>query len=152
MSGVLAQYKYVFIGLCLLLTATPIQAAEPKISINNNPGYAYFLDNLRKLAAQQASIKQHHFYITRYRPSETAMYMFWREGRQLWILSTRNKTAEHWYAAIFMTGGGRHLDLDKDVVASQEDIGTSTYLVDQPWVNEKLYDAVINGDTVTINN
>lgn len=45
----------------------------------------------------------------------------------------------------------RDLSLSKDVVATQAEIGTSTYLVDRPWVNNLERQCAAFGRYVAVN-
>jgi hypothetical protein len=123
---------------------------EALLSVKENPGFKHFLTCLQYLVQSDGTHSQNHFFITKYLPDAEANYMIWREGRVFWVLSTLATTEEHWKTIIMHPRNARSLDLDNDVVPNREDVGTSTYLVDQPWVNEIVFDAVINGDMVIV--
>jgi hypothetical protein len=121
------------------------------VSIKTNPGFKHVLRNLQELVNKEGTQQINHFYIAKYRQNEAFTYMIWREGRKLWILSIGGEEADHWFWVIQRPRGGSCVDLDKDVVPTPEEISGSTYLVDQPWVNEKLFECVISGDLIVIN-
>ena len=75
--------------------------------------------------------------------------MLWREGRKLWIFSLGNDTKESWLSLRYPSAG-QLIDLDNGVVENQAQVGSSTYLVSQPWVNQKIFDMVVNGDLIMI--
>ncbi len=69
-------------------------------------------------------------------------YVIWRGGGKLII----------WYGGPddFSWRPGT-IDLATDVVATKELVGTSTYLVDRPWVNNLERQCARHGRTVTVN-
>lgn len=143
------------IGLALCVIALGVftgcaSAAEKKISIRKNPGVQHLIANLNTLVQKQAATKENHFFIAKYPKSQALTYMLWREQRVLWILELGGENPEHWQQVIQHPRSGSVIDLDKDVVPTKADIGTSNYLVDQDWVNSVVYDAVLNGDLITI--
>lgn len=143
------------IGLALCVIALGmftgcVSAAEKKVSIRQNSGIQHLITNLNALVQKQAATKENHFFITKYPKSQALTYMLWREQRVLWILELGEENPEHWQQVIQHPRSGSVIDLDKDVVPTKADIGTSTYLVDQDWVNSVVYDAVLNGDLITI--
>ena len=75
--------------------------------------------------------------------------MLWKEGRKLWIRDIGGVDEYSWLS-MRMSTGGQFLDVDKDVVETQEEVGSSTYLVTRTWMNLNIYDAVIDGDLVTV--
>ena len=120
------------------------------ISIEKNPGYTHILSSLGELVQSSAKQKVNNFFIARDPEGAKVTYMLWREKRVLWILSLDGNNAEHWSSVIQFPRASEYIELDTNVVATQKDIGTSSYLVDKPWVSEKIYDAVVNGDIITI--
>ena len=125
-------------------------ADENKISILQNPGFKHLVANLQALVQSKAEVKTNHFFISKYLPTKTLTYMFWREGKIIWILELGGDNPTHWEQVIQLPQSGTQIDLDNDVVPTREAVGSSTYLVDQAWVNEIVYDSVINGDLVII--
>lgn len=120
------------------------------VSIRQNLGFQHLVAELQSLVQTKAKIKYHHFFVAKYPASKESTYLFWREGRRLWILGLGNKNPEHWHYVIHLPRSGTLIDLDKDVVPTTEAVGTSTYLVSQPWVNAIVYDTVLNGDLILI--
>jgi len=139
-----------FYSIILGMFTGCVSAEENKVSIRQNPSMQHLLTNLNTLVKKQATAEENHFFIAKFPASQTLTYMLWREQRVLWILELGGENAEHWQQVIQHPRSGTVIDLDKDVVPTKADIGTSTYLVDQNWVNSIVYDAVLNGDLVTI--
>lgn len=119
------------------------------LSIKNNAGYKHLIDRLKHVVAEKSKTPDNHFFIAKYPANQSYTYMFWREGQFLWLLDIGGDDPGHW-RSVEHPSGGEFIDLTKDVVATPEEIGTSTYLVDQLWVNERLYEAVMKGDLILI--
>ncbi len=90
-----------------------------------------------------------HFFVARYGKNESRTYLYWREQRELRIIPLGGDTEASW-AHIKNPSGGQLIDLEEDVVATEADVGSSTYLVSQPWVAQRIYDAVVNGDLIIV--
>lgn len=147
----------IFSALILFISCTSCAISEPvsdssKVSILNAPGFNHFENTLRSIIKDRASDLKgvHHFYVARYDKGSTTTHMLWKEGRKLWILTLGDEKEEHWLAARYPSGG-QLIDLDSGVVKTEEEVGTSTYLVTQSWANEKVFQAVVNGDLIKIN-
>ena len=52
--------------------------------------------------------------------------------------------------SMLLPSSGELLHIDKDVVATQEEVGTSTYMVSQQWINDKIFKCVVDGDLITV--
>ncbi len=155
------RFKLVLV-ICLaaLLSVAQQAAAEsvgPKpdgveqklLSIKKNIGYKHLLDSLQRVVNSKAQTIDNHFFVAKYPIGQSFTYMFWKEGRYLWMLDIGGDDPGHWRSVEFPSSG-EFIQLDHDVVATPEEIGTSAYLVDQAWVNEKLYAAVIDGDLIVV--
>ena len=129
-------------------TVTP---TAPAVSILDNPGLNHFKSALAEVIKEYATTPNpvNHFYISKYPADSTITYMLWKEGRKFWIMSLGNEDEYSWRGVLYPSGG-QLLDLDTDVVATQDEVGSSTYLVPQDWINERVYDAVVNGDLIVI--
>lgn len=99
------------------------------ISIVDNPVLEEFKTELIKMIEIRYPklIGEHHFYITKYDEKYKIVFMFWRKTKLLLKFHVEN-----------------------DVVPTQDQIGTSTYLVEQAWMNQKNFDTVVTGDLITI--
>ncbi|MEL7305289.1 MAG: hypothetical protein AAGJ56_05595 [Myxococcota bacterium] len=126
-------------------------ASVPADSVSEGPGAETFVEALQSVVdnADPPATGEQTFYTTRFNEDFEVFYLFWREARRVWILDSRNETLEHWRSLRYPRGGTM-LDLDEDVVATDEDVGTSTYLISRPWVADLLYDAVLHGERFII--
>ncbi|MEO0814433.1 MAG: hypothetical protein AAFY60_16355 [Myxococcota bacterium] len=62
-------------------------------------------------------------------------------ARRIWI-NPGGTTHDHWHSTLHF---GKHVDLDEHVVPTQEDVGSSTYLVDRLWVDDIIRRAQSGG-------
>ena len=91
-----------------------------------------------------------HFYVAKFNSAETQTYMFWAEMNLLWIMSVGDIDEESWLGVRYPSGG-ELIDLKNDVTPTKNDVGRSTYRVTKDWAEKRLFDAVINGDLITVN-
>jgi hypothetical protein len=123
-------------------------AAETRLSITQHRGFEQLRDSLQRLVkVESKKCGNHHFFVATYPPDRDFTYMFWREGRALWILEIGDGSSHHWESVIATPRSGTRINLDLDVV---DDPGSSTYLVGSAWVKDIIYDTVLNGDLVVI--
>lgn len=143
----------IFWALTQVACATQPTPPSPQLSsIKNHPGFSHFKSTLIAIAQERAPEQKgtHHFFVAKYVATEQVTYMYWLEGRKLWILTPGGTTEESWLGMRYPSGG-QLLDVDKDVVATEEEVGGSSYLVAQPWMQQRIYDTVIQGDLIVIN-
>jgi hypothetical protein len=69
-------------------------------------------------------------------------WVIWRSGDRLVLWEENTEGLKH---------SRRDLSLSEDVVATQAEIGTSTYLVDRQWVNNLERQCAAFGRYVTVN-
>ena len=136
-----------FLLLPLWQTAT---AEEQKIAITETPAVAALEAKLLDVVRDRGLSGTNHFFATRFSDADSQFYLFWREGRAIWILDGAADLV-HWDQLLFPRAGA-YVDLDSDVVETREDIGTSTYLVDRPWVDSIIAQAVTEGVLITVTN
>ena len=142
----------VFLFICFWW---PMQGAaaeqEATVSIKEHPGFTTFKKTLTLIVKDRAPDHPgtHHFYIAPISKGTDSTYMLWKEGRKLWIVSLGKSTEESWLGMRY-PAGGQLIDLDKGVVETEKEVGTSTYLVPRAWVNQRVYDTVVDGDLITI--
>ena len=91
-------------------------------------------------------IGEHHFYITKYDEKYKTVFMFWRKTKLLLKFYVGNNNEDSWDCLNMP----KILHVENDVVPTQDQIGTSTYLVEQAWMNQKIFDTVVTGDLITI--
>lgn len=124
-------------------------AGETRVSITQHRGFEQLRYQLETMVETEGKGRVcNHFFVATYSLGSDFTYMFWREGRALWILELGDANPNHWKSVITTPRSGTRINLDQDVV---DDPGTSNYLVETAWVKNTIYDAVLNGDIVVIN-
>ncbi|PXA98053.1 hypothetical protein DMC47_10700 [Nostoc sp. 3335mG] len=142
-------------GLSLMTIATGGQAMaqsddsdEPGtiIPTATDPDFGDATPALRKLiaAARPRAIGPQHFCIIGYigNGGSKIALVHWRERRRLifWLGGSDLD-----YRSDSIVDANRQLNLDKDVVPTDADVGSSTYLISQTWLDKKLRDCAANG-------
>ena len=91
--------------------------------------------------AKPRLVGDQHFCVVTYPVGDGYAWVHWREGNQLiyWRGAADGPPDD---TIAFST---RQLDLAKDVVATDEDIAGSTYLVSRKWVDDRLADCKARG-------
>lgn len=119
--------------LAALLNATPTLATPPSVwsKIGNDPSFQDWQAQIARMVAAGDNRTTNHVCVVGWRKkSETDLqqaYVIWPEQHRLitWMPSTEpNSLADETHL----------LDLKTDVVASEQEIGGSTYLVTRAWV------------------
>jgi hypothetical protein len=99
-------------------------------------------------AAQTAPAGPQHFCIVGYDHSgDRSALVHWREGNRLIQWDGASDPA---YAEDAIRNARSDLDLTKDVVATDADINSSTYLVTRAWVDRVLADCAARGAEYTV--
>ena len=147
------QLTYITLIVILLTMFTAQAHSEDKelTSITDNPGFNYFKSTLLHVIEQRRPelSGQHHFYVAHYREGSEYTYMFWQEARLIWVLHL-GTPEEYGWMSMLLPSSGELLHIDKDVVATQEEVGASTYMVSQQWINDKIFKCVVDGDLITV--
>ena len=149
--------KKILLLITLAITSNAVNAhsnelIEPtkpnSISIVDNPWLERFKTELIKMIEIRYSklIGEHHFYITKYDEKYKTVFMFWRKTKLLLKFYVGNNNEDSWD----WLNRPKILHVENDVVPTQDQIGTSTYLVEQAWMNQKIFDTVVTGDLITI--
>lgn len=151
MKKVVYTFLFFIFTFALNLQAESKSQHSGLVSIKDNPGFKYFKSTLLKVIEQRRPelTGQHHFYVAHYPEGSEHSYMFWKEARLLWVLHL-GTPEEYGWMSMQLPSSGELLHVDRDVVATQEEVGTSTYLVSQDWMNDKIYKCVVDGDLITI--
>jgi len=95
-----------------------------------------------------------HFYLSNYNEDTEASYLYWAEMKLLWIIpidQTERVDNDPWLD-IRYPSNGQLIDMKNDVVESNKEVGSSTYLVSKEWAEKRLFESVIEGDLILINN
>lgn len=143
----------VFLFLPALSLGAGKSVENEYISIYSLKGFDMFKLTLSKIVGNLNSDdkRDQHFYIAKYDPNVNYTYMYWAEKTQLWkIYPSPDYVTEYDWEGLQYPSGGEWLDLKTDVVLTVEEMGSSTYLETKAWAADKLFDAVVNGDLVTI--
>ncbi|MGF1685254.1 hypothetical protein L4C36_00960 [Photobacterium japonica] len=131
-------------------TASPDSAAHSTLSVRALSNYHLLVAALQEVVIQQPNVGgPQTFYITPYSPDEMVAYLVWPQQKRLWIVPVSEHPDYAWQQLI-LSSSGMLIELDSSVVDTQEEIGTSTYLVDKPWAAEKLFDAIVEGEAIVV--
>jgi hypothetical protein len=124
------------VSLLVVFTSAPALAQRP-CSIKGWAEFSQPVQALQVLAASRGREPLNHFCIVGYNESsDRYAWVYWREGNAL-ILWEPNVN-DPMYPSL--SWSRRYLHLNKDVVNSMAEVGTSTYLVTRAWVNKVLRD------------
>ena len=153
-TRLLGSLRELSFALACVLLGVSIACAEADAptslrSIREHPDFEVFQAELRALVERDGKAGDNHFFVARYPEGSSTTYMFWREGRRVWILTLGGSTPDSWSAVRFPAAGER-IDLDTDVVDRPEEVGSSTFLVDRAWIQERIYEAVVDGDLIPL--
>ena len=143
------RFRCTILSLAMLISSMVF--ADKKVSIKDLESFEAFKSTLSVIVHkwQPDTDKPQHFYVAKYNSNDTVTYMFWQEMKLLWIFFPDDRAKSDWYGIQFPSGG-QLLDLTRDVVATAEEIGGSTYLVSKDWASEKLFETVIDGDLIIV--
>lgn len=153
------KYEYVLTVIFFVMTACSVVKPEVEkdevnaaISIMDIAGFDAFKVTLNHIVRERnPDFEQaQHFYVAKFNSAETQTYMFWAEMNLLWIMSVGDIDEESWLGVRYPSGG-ELIDLKNDVTPTKNDVGRSTYRVTKDWAEKRLFDAVINGDLITVN-
>lgn len=117
-------------------------------SIRHSPEFLNPEAVLQELVNAKAEQQINHFCIIGYRSpkGDSHAWVWWREGNSLILWEP---VADPEYPDSLLLSR-RFLDLDRDVVASEAQVGSSTYLVSKTWVAETQADCQRHGDQFLI--
>ncbi|MCF6257853.1 MAG: hypothetical protein L3J98_16715 [Gammaproteobacteria bacterium] len=145
-----------FAVVCTTINANPKAQnnnnATSLISIVDSPGFKSFkltLSHIVKERNPDANGPQ-HFYVAKYTKGKAFTYMFWPEMKLLWVMSLGGLDEESWLGVRYPSSG-QLIDLQNSVVSTTDKVGSSSYLVTKDWAANRLFDAVIKGDLIVIN-
>jgi hypothetical protein len=140
---------HLFVSALVLAWAGPALAQEGTFfSVRNHRHYPEPEKRLEVLVRARGSQKLNHFCAIGYRlpgGSEVA-WVLWEEGKAV-ILWEGSADPEY---PVELALSRRYLDLDKDVVATAEEVGSSTYLVTREWVKGITRDCEAHGDKFVV--
>jgi hypothetical protein len=131
-------------ALLLAAAAPPQRAFDP----SGDPRFGDPAPSLRAFLAGRLPRRHppQHVCVVGYRsPDATLAWVHWREGHRLILWEPGEPWADD---ALLMSR--RQLDLRTDVVATDDEIGGSTYLVTRAWVRAILADCARAGRRVVV--
>ena len=136
------------LALCLAWTGQALAQEETFFSVRNNRYYPEPEKRLEVLVRAKGTQKLNHFCAIGYRlPSGLELaWVHWKEGNAV-ILWDGSADPEY---PLELALSRRYLDLDTDVVATSEEVGSSTYLVTQAWVKGVISDCEAHGDKFVV--
>lgn len=159
----LNMYKTIFIVTFVLFiqacatghTNTTKPSATHKAaltSILDFEGLDAFTKTLHHIVKErsQNSKQTQHFYVSKYPEATKQTYMFWPEEKLLWIMHLGADDEDSWLGVRY-PNSGQLIDLSTSVVDTQQEVGSSSYLVTKEWASKHVFDAIINGDLIVIN-
>ncbi len=124
----------------------------PLVSIVDSPGFEAFKLTLSHIVKERnpGTDKLQHFYVAKYSENEVITYMFWQEMKLLWIMSPGGLDEESWLGVRYPSSG-QLIDLQNGVVSTDDEVGSSSYLVTKKWAAKRLFEAFIKGDLIIVN-
>jgi hypothetical protein len=144
------RHAATLLGLAVGLVWTGPGLAQERgfFSVRQHPGYGGPEKTLRQLVTRKGTQRVNHFCVIGYREPGGSEYawVIWKEGRAL-ILWEPSADPEY---PMSLSTSRRFLHLDRDVVASDEEVNGSTYLVTREWVGQLTRDCESHGDTFTV--
>ncbi|MGF1832390.1 hypothetical protein [Photobacterium sanguinicancri] len=141
---------------CLSLFSATASASDQSskqpftgIPVSTLKSHSALIQQISQIITNKSEQLEHHIYLSRYSPSDLTTYVYWHPGKELWILPISTKDNESW-AFIQSNANMQRIDLLNHVVDSADDVGSSTFLVDKVWASKRIYDAVVEGEHLTI--
>ena len=103
--------------------------------IRSHPNFSGIVATLKELVAREGKAKKNTFFIAAVRREggRDYSYAYWKEDKSIIILHLPLEKESASYEWLY---GKARVDLETDVVSTQEDIGGSSFLVDRAWVNK----------------
>lgn len=113
--------------------------------IQKNNGFKGWEKELHRIVQKDADQAENTFcVVVDQKESDLKAYVYWPQKSRLIIWGPSNDEISN------LDQAGEPLDLKHDVVATQDDIGSSTYLVTRTWVSNILSACRRYGTTLTI--
>ncbi|WP_087018447.1 hypothetical protein [Thaumasiovibrio subtropicus] len=140
------------IAISLFFMSSLANASEmPPAKVSALSTFPALQDQISQLVstASNSTHSTHQLFISHYDNDALTAYVYWQQGQELWILPISTKPDESW-AFIHANANMRRIHLVDHVVASADDVGSSTFLVDRAWAAAHLFNAVVHGEAITI--
>ena len=135
----------------------PAQAAAgeqggARVPIHQHPSHPQILAVLKDLVARFGKARLNTFYVSpaaRKAEGEQA-YIYWKQDNSIIVLNLPLEKPAGEESAFWLYTGKARIDLAEDVAPTEEQVGSSTFLVSKPWVDTVIKDCVSNGRKVVI--
>jgi hypothetical protein len=116
-------------------------------SIRGDKGYPHCQEQLQNLVQRKGKALVNHISVVgyKYQDGDRHAWVYWPEDNAIILWSATN---DEFPDQLSMTN--RYLHLDRDVVPTEKDTGTSTYLVSRDWVKKIRNDCAAHGDHFVI--
>jgi hypothetical protein len=142
-------YSTFFFAVLLATDTSGKTVPETTFHPDREVGYKPVKTALRALVVSESARGAQHFCVVGYRvqgasdaPPKRTAWVYWREQKRLiqWQPATEGFESKQ-----TLLRSSRSLDLAKDVVATEAEAGSSTYLVSRAWVDGVLKDCKARG-------
>lgn len=135
-------------SLCIASAGQALAQEASFFSVRKHPGYAQPEKSLELLVRTFGTRRLNHFCVIGYRDPSGDEYAWvrWEEGKALILWEAAADPAR----PAMLSDSRRYLRLDKDVVASEEEVNGSSYLVTREWVKSVKNDCESHGDKFVI--
>ena len=113
------------------------------MSVVADPGCPHPEQTLSRLVRDKSGRGENHFCVVGYHLEDgsSIVWTHWQEGNAIILWEPTVETE----APVVLAQSRRYLRLDRDVVATDDDVGASTYLVSRAWVDGILGDCEAHG-------
>jgi hypothetical protein len=140
--------RLLLLPLCLMSAGQTLAQEASFFSVRKHPGYAQPERSLELLVRTRGTRRLNHFCVIGYRDASGHEYAWvrWEEGKALILWEAAAEPAR----PTRLADSRRYLRLDKDVVASEEEVNGSSYLVTREWINGVKRDCESHGDKFVI--
>jgi len=140
--------RLVRLAVCIAWAGSAAAEESAFFSVRGHPGYPAPEKSLESLVRARGGQRLNHFCVIGYRDpgGHDFAWVLWEEGKAL-ILWEAVKDPS---SARPLAASRRFLRLDRDVVATEEDLKGSTYLVTKAWLDKVTGDCDAHGDKLTI--
>jgi hypothetical protein len=137
--------KQAIIALALLFSQ--ISSANPKQAFDPKGTNCLFVKFMTKFAQSEKGIPEiNSFFVAEgVEHPEGEYWVYWPQKRKILLVGW---PAEDCRSPILLIR--KQIDLTKDVVKSESDVGGSTYLVTEDWARKTVYDAAKSGYQISV--
>lgn len=124
-------------------------ALKPR-PIAGDAAFAHARDVVQALADEDGPPGENHFCIVGAEGTPTSAWVYWTEGNRILLWEPLPEGAGESVRNKDLLMSRRSLRLDQDVAQTQEEVGTSTYLVTRAWVDELQAACAALGEKISV--